>query len=79
MQSRRENQNTHFTFNIFFLRKSLLLWDNVEKYDGAMVATDDDTTQHMRFACLVNKATDTHSEYITLIAFPRLQRFRERA
>jgi hypothetical protein len=51
----------------------------VKKYDGAMTTTDDDTKQHMRFACLVNKATDTDSEYVILIAFPRLQRLRERA
>jgi hypothetical protein len=77
-QSRRENQNTHFTFNNVF-PKIAPLWDNVEKCDGAMEATDDDTIEHMRFACLFNKATDTRSEYIILIAFPRLQRLRERA
>jgi len=33
LKSWREKQNTHFVFNnIFFLRKSCLLWDNVEKY-----------------------------------------------
>jgi len=29
-ESRRENQNTHFTFNTFFF-KSCHLWDNVKK------------------------------------------------
>jgi len=57
----------------FSPRKSLILGDNLEKYDGAMEAADDDTIQQKRFACLVNKATDTHSKYVTLIAFPRLQ------
>jgi hypothetical protein len=33
----------------------------------------------MRFACWITKATDTHSEYVTLIAFPRQQWLRERA
>jgi hypothetical protein len=33
----------------------------------------------MRFACWVTKATDTHSEYIIIIAFPRQQCLRERA
>jgi hypothetical protein len=51
----------------------------MKKHDGAMEATDNDTIQQMRFAYLVNKATDTHSEYVTLIAFPRLQRLCERA
>jgi hypothetical protein len=54
-------------------RKSLILGDNLEKYHGAMEAADDDTIQQKRFACLVSKGTDTHSKYVTLIAFPRLQ------
>jgi hypothetical protein len=33
----------------------------------------------MRFACCITTATDTHSEYVILITFPRQQRFRERA
>jgi hypothetical protein len=33
----------------------------------------------MRFACRITKATDTHSEYVILIAFPRQQWLRERA
>ena len=37
----RENQNTHFVFNIFFFRKSYLLSDNVGKYCRAGYATDD--------------------------------------
>jgi len=27
----------------------------------------------MRFACWMNKATDRHSEYVIIIAFPRPQ------
>jgi hypothetical protein len=33
----------------------------------------------MRFECWITKATNTHSEYVLLIAFPLQQRFRERA
>jgi hypothetical protein len=33
----------------------------------------------MRFVCLITKATDTHSEYVILIALPRQQWLRERA
>ena len=29
------------------------------------------TTLRMRITCLIPKATDTHSEYVTLVAFPR--------
>jgi len=37
------------------------------------------TMQHMHIACCINKATNTHSEYVSLIAFPRLQWYRESA
>jgi hypothetical protein len=33
----------------------------------------------MRFACWITKATDTHSEYVTLIAFPRQNGYAKRA
>jgi hypothetical protein len=32
----------------------------------------------MRIACRITKGTDTHSEYVMLIAFPRQQWIRER-
>jgi len=35
--------------------------------------------QHMHTAHCINKATNTHSKYVILIAFPRLQWYRERA
>ena len=33
----------------------------------------DNITRHMRFEFLVTKATNTHSEHVTLIAFPLQQ------
>ena len=33
----------------------------------------------MRIACCIPKATDTHSEYVILTAFPPQQWFHERA
>ena len=33
----------------------------------------------MRFACWINKATDTHSENLTFIAFPQQQWLHESA
>jgi hypothetical protein len=33
----------------------------------------------MRFACWITRATDTHSQYVILIAFPRQQWLHERA
>jgi len=44
----------------------------------ARQTTDDNTTRRMRFACCITKVTDTHSEYVILIAFPRPQWLRER-
>jgi hypothetical protein len=32
----------------------------------------------MRFACLINNTTNTHSEYVLVIAFPQQQWSRER-
>jgi hypothetical protein len=59
----------YFKFNNFVLRKSCLLWDNVEKYGRVRQATDDNIIRRMRFACWITKATDTHSEYKILIVF----------
>jgi hypothetical protein len=51
----------------------------VEKQGTARQATDDNTIRPMRFPCWITKATDTHSEYVILIAFPQLQWLRERS
>ena len=50
----------------------------MEKYGRAEQFTDDNIIGRMRFACRITKATDTHSEYVILIAFPRQQWLRER-
>jgi hypothetical protein len=73
-----EKIKTHFMVNSFFFRKSCRLGDNVEKYGTATQATDDNIIRRMRFACWITKATDTHSEYVIIIAFPRQQWLRER-
>jgi hypothetical protein len=75
-----EKIKTHILCSItFFFRKSWLLWDNVEKYGTARQATDDNIIWRMRFACCITKATDTHSQYVILIALPRQQFLSERA
>ena len=51
----------------------------LEKFGRARQATDDNTIRRMRFVCWIPKATDTNSEHVILIAFPRQQWFRERA
>jgi len=52
----------------------------VKKYRiTAGQATDDNMTLRMRFTHWLTKATNTHSEYVILIAFPLQQWLRERA
>jgi len=48
-----------------------------EKIFKARRATDYNTIRRMRVAFCITKATDTHSEYVTLIAFPRQKLLRE--
>jgi hypothetical protein len=74
----RKNIKTHISCTIIFLRKSCRLWERVEKYGTARRATGNNTVRRMRFACWINKATDTHSENIMLIAFPGQHQLRER-
>jgi hypothetical protein len=64
-------------FNKFF-RKSCRFSDNLEEFGTARQATDDNIIRRMRFTCRITKATDTHSEYVILIAFPQQQWLRER-
>jgi len=55
--------------------------DKVEKFCRAGQAADNSiqVIWHTRIACWMIKATNTHSEYVILIAFPRRQSLRERA
>jgi hypothetical protein len=70
-----QNQNTHFKLIIFFSK--IVSFIGVEKYCTARQATDDNIIRRMRFACWITKATDTRSEYVTLITFPLQQWLRE--
>jgi hypothetical protein len=60
----------------FFLRKSLLLWDNVEKYGVSEYATYNSIMRRMHFAWRITKTTDTRR--ICTTAFLQQQCFRER-
>ena len=44
-----------------------------KKYGKARQVTDDNTIQRMRFVCWITKATDTHTEYVKLIAYLQQQ------
>jgi hypothetical protein len=41
----------------------------VEKYGTARQVADDNIIRRMRFACWITKATDTHSEFVTIMTF----------
>jgi len=51
----------------------------VEKYGGTILATDDNIIQRMHFGYWITKATDTHSEYVILIALVRQPWLHERS
>jgi hypothetical protein len=59
-----------FYLQWLFSRKSYRLWDNVENRDTYGEGTEDNTTRSMRVARWINKAENTHSEYVILMAFP---------
>ena len=61
----------HIVLVFLFFRKSYRLQDKVEKNGTARQVTDDNIIRRMRFACRISKATDKHSEYVILPAFPR--------
>jgi hypothetical protein len=72
----RENQNTHFVFNRFFLNRAVydVMQKNIVEPDRPQM-----TIWRMSIACSKPKATNTHSEHVILTAFPRLQWLHERA
>ena len=50
----------------------------MEKYGRARQVIDINTVRGIRFACWINKATETYSEYIIIItAFPLQQWLRQ--
>jgi hypothetical protein len=64
-QTCREDQNTHFIYNDLFLQKYRSLRDNVEKYGTARQTEDGNIIRHLRTACWINKATNTHTLTLT--------------
>jgi len=66
-----ENRNT-FYVQCIFSRKPCV-------YETVCQVTDENMIRRKRFACWITKATNTHSQYVTLIALPRQQQFRVRA
>jgi hypothetical protein len=65
----RENQNTHFMFRNFFFPSAV--YDIIAKH--ILQSGKPQMTWPMRIACYISKATNSHSEYVILIAFPLQQ------
>ena len=74
-----ETIETHILCSVTFFLKSCRLWDNVEECGRAGQVTGGNTIWLMRLTCWITKATDTHSEYVILIAFQRQEWLRERS
>ena len=49
------------------------MWENIAEPYSSQI-----TMWHMRIACWMRKATNTHSEYVILTAFPLQQWLHER-
>ena len=71
-----ENENPHFVFGNFFENRTVydIMWANIVQWGSPQI-----TVWRMRIACWIPKATNTHSQYVTLIAFPPQQRLHEHA
>ena len=73
-----EKIKTHFLCSVTLFSEnravSEIMWKNVVQSDRPQM-----TIWRMRIACWITNATDTHSEYVTIIAFPRREWFCERA
>jgi hypothetical protein len=76
-KSCRENHNTRFRSNNFFLENRTVYWKmrkNIVERRRPYTAV-----WRMSFACWTTKAINILSEYVVLIAFPRQQWLHERA
>jgi hypothetical protein len=74
----RQIQATHFMFNNFFEKRAVYykMWKNIVETSRPHTHM---TKWYMRIAFCISKATNTHSEYIILIAFPRQEGLHKRA
>jgi len=72
-----EKIKTHFVFSYFFFKNRAVhetVWKTKVERDRPQT-----TIWRMRIACWVLKATNTHTPYVTLTAFPQQQWLHERA
>jgi hypothetical protein len=71
----RENQDTHVMFSNFFFENRTVyetMWKNIVEPGKPQM-----TILYMRIVCWLPKVTNTHSEYVIIIAFPLQRSLRE--
>jgi hypothetical protein len=61
-----------------YVQRVVPFWDE-EKFCRVGEVPDDNTTRLMRFSCWIPEVTNTHPQYVILIALPRQQWFLEHA
>jgi len=70
-------KNTYYIPQLYFFETRTVYgkeWKNIVQPAGPHM-----TTRRMRISCWIPMATNAHSEYVILIAFPRQQWSQERA
>ena len=75
----RENQNIYFMFMSSPPPPEVRAVYEITWPNNAEPSRPQMTIWHMRIACRITKATNTHSEYVILTALSRQQWLRERA
>jgi len=66
-----DKSKTYILFSTNFFPGNLAVYEiNVEKYGTAAHTTGGNIIGHQRFTRSINKAINTHSEYVISIAFP---------
>jgi hypothetical protein len=65
------NKNTHSIFNNYFPESRAVCEIMWKKYGRARQATDDNIIRRMRISCWIPMATNTHSQYVIFMGFPR--------
>ena len=79
-QKLQQTIETHFMYSNFSsVLKFVPFIRQCKKYGTTRQATDINIIWRLRIACWITKATQVHSEYVTLIAFPLQQWLHERA
>ena len=73
LKQKLQRKTTHFMFSNFLSENRVVYEIMWKKYCRSGQTTDDNIIRSMSFACGITKATNSHSEYVILVAFPLKQ------